>query len=126
MENLSEAYKLMQKNCGIKVGDTVKILRRAESKEMGWSAVWMDEMDDLVGELGVVSVLYDYGIDVTTNGDSWCFPFFILEKLKSAPPPDKKDEILNQFANTDLGWSGRAIIEGVKMILDYVDEKTNA
>jgi len=80
---IQEAYIKMQDECGIEVGDTVKILRKAKSLEMGWSCDWVGSMDKYVGECGIVMcVLCEEGIDVSVDGDCWYFPFFVLELIK--------------------------------------------
>lgn len=37
--DIREAYKVMQSQCGIEVGDKVRVLRKAKSREMGWGVV---------------------------------------------------------------------------------------
>lgn len=81
--NLSEAYLAMQEASGIKVGDTVRVLRKAADFEMGWGQVWdSPKMDDYIGrECEVTSVDGRSGVII----GGWCFPFFVLEKIADAP-----------------------------------------
>jgi hypothetical protein len=80
--NLGEAYLKMQENCGIEIGDRVKVLRKAESYENGWSVVWAKEMDEYIGEVGEVVNIDSYGILINISDESWYFPFFVLEKVE--------------------------------------------
>jgi NADH:ubiquinone oxidoreductase subunit len=84
---LQDAYLAMQEACGIKVGDAVRVLRKAEGGEMGWNQVWVSEMDKYVGEDGVVGECYgSNGFLVQfPGGKGWRFPFFVLEKIADAP-----------------------------------------
>jgi hypothetical protein len=85
---LQDAYLAMQEACGIKAGDTVRVLRKAEDGEMGWDQVWDSVfMDKYVGDAGVVEECYgSNGLLVQfPGGKGWLFPFFVLEKIKDAP-----------------------------------------
>ena len=42
---LQKAYKILQDNSGIEIRDTVKVLRKAGSQELGWQLGWDTEMD---------------------------------------------------------------------------------
>lgn len=82
--NIKQAYKLMQDNSGLKVGDRVKVLRKAQNGEMGWDDTWSDEMDHLVGQDCIVDNISGSNIYVYYFGDEWAYvvPFFILEKIE--------------------------------------------
>jgi len=81
--NVEDAYLLMQENCGIKVGDEVKVLRAAKSRENGWGDDWVKKMDYQVGSNFVVSSLHERS-GVKLSSGYWV-PFFVLEKI--IPPP---------------------------------------
>jgi len=82
--NTEEAYLVMQGASGIKVGDKVKVLRKADSQEMGWGPAWTRSMDACVGQTYMVcSINGDQGICLSCG---WSFPFFVLEKVESASP----------------------------------------
>lgn len=85
---LEAAYQTLQDNCGIKVGDIVKVWRKAESYEMGWRYFWNSSKNNYIGKMGVVQKILAEGICV----DRWYFPFFVLEKIKDAEtkPTDKE------------------------------------
>ena len=73
--SLADAYLTMQKASGIEVGDTVKVLRKANDKEMGWDNYWPRDMDIYIGCTRKVTSIDKYGITV----DNCKFPFFVLE-----------------------------------------------
>lgn len=80
--SVAEAYKVMQANCGIEVGDTVKVLRKAGDYENGWAYSWAFPLDAVVGETAVVTHLDgEFGICLS-NSDGCYVPFFILELVK--------------------------------------------
>lgn len=67
----------------LKIGDRVRVIRKAESDEDGWSAVWAAEMDAVVGKAGVVKrFLGNVGIRVSFDKELlWSLPYFVLEKV---------------------------------------------
>ena len=81
--DIEEAYQVMAKESGINIGDTVKVLRKAQSKEMGWPTIWDPSMDKMIGNEYTVVEIGDgeYQLD----GLYW-FPFFVLEKIKPVKP----------------------------------------
>jgi hypothetical protein len=81
---VQEAYKVMQDNCGIEVGDIVKVLRIAKDYEMGWSSFWKKGMDGYVGKTFTVSRIRP-GNGIFTSHGSWWFPFFVLELVSKKP-----------------------------------------
>jgi len=85
--NLQEAYKVMQANCGIEVGDTVKVLRKAQGHELGWDNTWTNAMDAFIDKICVVKYIGNSGIHgYNQELDNWyLFPFFVLELVKKAP-----------------------------------------
>ena len=101
--NIDEAYQIMSKESGINIGDTVKVIRKASDYEMGWQTTWDPYMDQMIGN--------EYTVSEIVNGvyhlDDLCwFPFFVLEKIKSAKPAhDFKpfDKVLVRDGN-DATW----------------------
>lgn len=90
--NLKEAYVIMQKNCGIDVGDRVKVLREAESHAMGWDFPWLPTMNKHIGKIfTVIYVGANSGIKLNTSDNmpdnymNYAFPFFALELIEKAP-----------------------------------------
>ncbi len=86
--NIKEAYKVMQAAWvdlyDVKVGDTVRMLRVAKSEELGWDTCWVSPMNCRVGQSGVVKTILETDIGVEFEDDWHNFPFFCLEKIKSA------------------------------------------
>ena len=72
-------YMERQDACGIEVGDRVKVLRRAESREDGWPDTWEPEMNGMVGMFWTVKAVGEFGVLIGTHG-GWNFPYFVLEK----------------------------------------------
>lgn len=81
--NVREAYRVLQENCGIEVGDKVKVLRKAEEFEMGWDTCWRPSMDSMLGRIYIVTSIWgDSGLELDKG---YCFPFFVLELVEKAP-----------------------------------------
>ena len=85
------AYVTLQNASGIKVGDTVKVVRAAKDNELGWDNVWIPEMTLMVGTtFSVLEVSGGRGIAIEDeNGDYYQFPFFVLEMVKPKIPNTK-------------------------------------
>lgn len=74
----------------IKVGDKVKITKKAKSEENGWETVWVPAMTDAVGKIGKITLIDtsetgNVGIMVNVEGygDYW-YPYFVLEKVEDS------------------------------------------
>jgi hypothetical protein len=81
-----ERQRAWVEEVGLKVGDTVKILRKAEADENGWNNNWASNMDAYVGKEVKVMQLYpdaDYGIGL----GPWDYPYFVLEKVETKYKP---------------------------------------
>lgn len=88
-----EKYLEGHRNCGIKVGDRVRVTRKAESYEGGWGDSWessiMPEvpgMDAYVGAEGVIAFDdgengFDIDAGLEKDGALFGFPYFVLEKI---------------------------------------------
>lgn len=82
-----EKYKEGQKKCGIEVGDTVRVVKKAASYEDGWSLPWVRGMDGWVGKEFTVREIHTTCPRISlenTNGDWWNFPYFVLAIVKKA------------------------------------------
>ena len=88
-----EKYLEGHRNCGIKVGDRVRVTRKAEYEEGGWDNDWVG-MDDgplpgMYAYIGVEGVVvlddeeYGFEIDagIETDRSLYSFPYFVLEKI---------------------------------------------
>ena len=72
----------------IKIGDKVKITRKAKNYENGWDTEWTVPMDKTLGESGIALAFADeIGIQVETEDECFWYPYFILEKVEE---PEKK------------------------------------
>lgn len=89
MSELTEAYKVMQRHCGIEPGDTVRVLRGFKHGEMGCDGLDSDSAN-YVGETCLVELDCSSWFHTRMNdGVGMHYPFFCLElvkKAKSEPP----------------------------------------
>lgn len=79
-----EKYIEGHRNCGIKVGDRVRVTRKAEYEEDGWNNCWGEGMDEFVGETVIVLVDWEnYGFRciLPEGNEAFGFPYFVLEKI---------------------------------------------
>jgi len=94
---IKEAYKVMQAECGIEVGDRVDILRPNDSNEMGTSALYhrQDEFDCYGSSGRVDAVGYRCIVVITDAGKIFRLPFFVLRVTKKAhkPEPEKMVDV---------------------------------
>ena len=86
--DIDEAYMMMQKESGIVVGDTVKVMRSCVTYEMGWQNTWEWEMDNAVGMIGIVKSVAHDGIEVKFDDidEAWNYPFFVLQVIGKSEP----------------------------------------
>lgn len=87
---IEEAYQVMQEASGIKVGDTVKVLRKAEAYEMGWCNSWAGPMSDMVGKTATVNSVTNGNINL--GKDNYGYPFFVLEIVEKKFTCDETEE----------------------------------
>jgi len=66
-----------------KVGDKVKVLRKAKTHELGWGDSWEREMDEAVGNIGTVKYISErLKYNVVVSGPKvphFGYPSFVLE-----------------------------------------------
>lgn len=82
MSELKEAYRVMQRHCGIEVGDTAIPLRKYERGELGYSNDFNSEMMAKIGKPGRVTAISNVTKGYFING--WWWPFFVLELVEKA------------------------------------------
>ena len=87
--DIKEAYKVMQENCGIEVGDKVKVERLFKLGEFGVGFSRGGIPNRIVGETGTVRRASYSSFTVDFDGESWALPFFALELVEKA----KKEEM---------------------------------
>lgn len=76
----------------IKVGDKVRIVRKAGSCEDGWDNIWRLNMDEAAGKVGTVSRISanfrEWGIEVDVpDVGPFRYPYFVLEKVEQKYVP---------------------------------------
>ena len=84
--DIKEAYKVMQRASGIKVGDRVRVLRTNRQEELGTDAPFHSQSElDRSGTEGVVLKMYSSEINLKMDsGKCFNMPFFVLEIIESA------------------------------------------
>jgi hypothetical protein len=76
---LQKAYETLAKAANFKVGDKVRILRKADNWELGWGTVWYPSMNKLVGKVVEIHEVFSNGNVVA---DGFVFPWFVLELVE--------------------------------------------
>ena len=88
-----EKYLEGHRSCGIKVGDRVRVTRKAEEGENGWDNDWAEGicpevpgMEAYIGIEGVIALdegAYGFEVDAGIEKTSglFAFPYFVLEKI---------------------------------------------
>jgi len=103
-----EAYTKLQECCGIKIGDTIKVLRKAKDKESGWGTCWDYLMDEAIGkELVVKFINPNSGFLLE---DNFWYPWFVLEKVKSGIVK-KTGTKKNAYETLEQGWKQKHNIQ---------------
>ncbi len=104
-ETMARVYRDAQAACGLKKGDYVKVLRRAEDCEAGWKCCWNGQyMDNLVGKTGKVIGFHKNGsgIEVNVEGEPHRYPYFVLGKVEKPAPVFKPfDRVLVRLDDSD-------------------------
>jgi len=105
-------YAYRQSRSGLKVGQKVKVTRKAADYEGGWSTVWVPKMDKYVGEILTIDGISEDGI----RCEGWYFPYFILEPQLERPDPIY--ETLRKITLKEVMKEG-ACREEILRVLDY-------
>lgn len=106
-------YTEMQARSGLRVGDVVKIVRKAEYQEADWSQSWVFEMDKCIGKEFTITAIKDYGIIFKETG--FIFPYFVLVKKDVKPGYAERQvnsglrvgdvvKVLRSAKNYEEGW----------------------
>lgn len=102
-DTMNQVYLLAQEHCGLKVGDWVRVTRKAENYEAGWDNCWVNDDIDRnktyllcnISERGVYLDCGKYGLRV--------FPYFVLEKVEKPEHEFKSfDKVLVREGKNDL------------------------
>ena len=115
-----KSYLERQNECGIKVGDKVKVVRNAANYEDGWCNVWTPKMDAAVGnEYKVISNNGELGftLDLDSNYD---FPYFVLSKVVEKPEPSPQPTN-DDFKGYDEEFMDATLRESIQLLRDTLD-----
>lgn len=85
MTTMEKVYMDAQAACGLKVGDYVQVLGKAESHECGWQNYWRLEKTACIEKVGKIKIINDNGIGISFDretDDYFYFPYFVLEKVE--------------------------------------------
>lgn len=117
--NLKEAYLAGHEACGLKVGDQVKIIQKAEDKQAGWSNCWNQAMDKYIGTIHTITD--DGGIKgfQIKQYVTCYFPWFVLEKVEE----EKKSTNIVDMNGLDFGCQHTDVAVLVSRILTYIDRR---
>jgi len=97
-EKEPESYLERHQACGLKVGDRVKVTRKAVYREGGWDR-WIPSMSDAVGETAVI--LLDRGIrgfklkfdsELSYAASYSAYPYFVLEKVEEEKKAESQED----------------------------------
>lgn len=112
-----------------KIGDQVRITRRAASHERGWENSWVREMDEAVGKIGTVvspeklNLLHNVGVEL--EGREFGYPSFVLELvpagyekfthqyLESAPSEFKVGDRVQVNYKPNSMWNGIGFVSKI-------------
>jgi hypothetical protein len=118
-ESLQNSYLELHEASGIEIGDTVRVLRKAENYEMGWNNEWNDDvMNKYIGRECVVTddkknYSDEAGFELNRG---YIFPFFVLEKIKDASESD-----IIKFISNECNFSCQQ--SNVIKIISMLEEK---
>lgn len=101
------------KDNDLKIGDMVEVVKKMED-------CFIDEMDDTIGEIGIVMSIGSDDIKVAVNGESWFYWVESLEKVTKKYEP-------YTFEDTPelIGKAIRSKDKGVIGIIGYIDNLVN-
>ena len=114
---MEKSYEERQAECGLKVGDKVRILRKAEDHEDGWGDAWNHhEMDDFVGrECEILRDNENRGFRVYNEelDEWWNVPYFILEKVSEEPEQEQKETPKEGFSKFTFHFTNGEVLSFV-------------
>ncbi|MBD5584823.1 MAG: hypothetical protein HDQ88_07055, partial [Clostridia bacterium] len=104
--------------CGIKAGDYVRVLHKAEDHEAGWPNVWVDDMDDAINGVYSVTGVNPVGevlINISGNPAhaAYSFPYFVLEKVQEQTPQRTKKREAARKKNSQFEEGDEVIVTGL-------------
>jgi hypothetical protein len=93
---LNKAYETLGNAINFKVGDKVRILRKADNFELGWGNNWSSKMDKYIGKVIEIGKVFPCGC---IKVDGWTFPWFVLELVE---PVSEKHTITIDGKSTEV------------------------
>lgn len=109
---MEKVYRDAQAACGLKVGDCVRVTRKADDCEAGWGDYWAGPMDRTVGKIGTIENILSNKIKVSFPDpifNSWNYPYFVLEKVaKSEEPKFKVGDtvrVVRKYVSGSFRWA---------------------
>jgi len=95
---LNDAYLSGHNACGLKVGDRVKVMKKAKSYENGWDNTWIHGMSYRVGDVATITDdRHAFGFCLDTSKEAWRFPWFVLEKVEDLDLDERITTIIENF-----------------------------
>ena len=132
---MEKSYEERQAKCGLKVGDKVRILRKAEDHEDGWGEEWAFSMDNTIVKIVKIVERYNlFGIKVSIEGfRDFYFPYFVLEKVNEEPKQEQKETPKEGFSKLTFHFTNGEVLNfvgrkngGVDNQKFYYDEDGNS
>ena len=111
------ASKWIEEN-DLKVGDYVRVTRKAKSNEKEWSDSWSVYMDYYIGKTVCVdSIGKEYGtIFLSLDNSLYNFPYFVLEKVENPKcvPFTSMEELASTYEETMQGYDIYTFIDNLR------------
>lgn len=111
------ASKWIEEN-DLKVGDYVRVTRKAKSNEKEWSDSWSVFMDYYIGKTVCVdSIGKEYGtIFLSLDNSLYNFPYFVLEKVENPKcvPFSNMEELASTYEETMQGYDIYTFIDNLR------------
>jgi hypothetical protein len=84
-----------------KIGDKVKVIRKAEKGENDWICSWVDSMNYLIGNTVKIYAIATKGYFIDCGKETWHVPEFILESIENIEifPKEKLKKQLCKIIN---------------------------
>ena len=102
----------------LKVGDYVRVTRKAKSNEKEWSDSWSVYMDYYIGKTVCVdSIGKEYGtIFLSLDNSLYNFPYFVLEKVENPEcvPFTSMEELASIYEETMQGYDIYTFIDNLR------------
>lgn len=105
------------KDNDLKVGDYVKVTRKAESNEKGWNNIWKVCMDNYIGKTVCVDDIdkTDGTIYLSFGNSFYDFPYFILEKAEpNYVPFSNMEEFADAYELNAQGYDPGTFIDNLR------------